>query len=107
MLLLFSAGQSAAQVNPDGNCYRYSNTNVPYGHYHFLKRSGTYGDKSRVETAQEAVEIVKGFYSEKNMRAGQIIEKPRFFRIVILDGDSNIIDIVIIDKRSGRIRSIY
>lgn len=109
LLLLFlalSAASARAQIGPGEDCYRYSNANVPYGHYQMLKHS-EYGRRIQVNTPEEAADIVKGFYADKKVTTGRIIEKRWFFRINVLDEASNIIDVVIVDKRNGRVRSIY
>jgi hypothetical protein len=41
------------------------------------------------------------------MRIGELRERENYFQAEIRDGRGNVIDRVIIDKRTGRIRSIY
>jgi hypothetical protein len=75
----------------------------PYGH----SKSSTYGEKKTVTTAEQAEDILQEYFSGKEVMIGEIREKKLYFEADILGGDKKIIDSVIIDKRTGRIRSIY
>lgn len=79
------------------------NTRSPYGH----SKSSTYGEKKTVTTAGEAEDILQKYFSGKEVTIGKIREKKLYFEADILDKDKKKIDSVIINKRSGRIRSIY
>lgn len=79
-----------------------------YGDYWKSKRWGWYGAKRIVRTPEEAKEILeKVFINERNVRIGEIRERPRFFEADIINTKGTRIDLIIIDKRSGRIRSVY
>ncbi len=43
----------------------------------------------------------------QGLHAGRIDERGSYFVAEILERDGNVIDTAIIDKRTGRIRSIY
>jgi hypothetical protein len=47
------------------------------------------------------------FSGKKNAKIGKISEKALYFEAEILDDRDKVIDVVIVDKRTGRIRSIY
>ncbi|MDH4232500.1 MAG: hypothetical protein OEW04_10810 [Nitrospirota bacterium] len=79
----------------------------PYGGY---KKGGAdkgYGEKRPVATAEEARKVLTEYFAKKDVRIGEIREKELFFEADIRDKNNNLIDKVIVDKRTGRIRSIY
>jgi hypothetical protein len=76
---------------------------IPYGR----SQSGVYGEKTKVSTKEAARRILKEYFSGKNVTIGQIREKDYYFEADILDSHGKIVDEVIVDKRTGRIRSIY
>jgi hypothetical protein len=79
-----------------------------YGHYWRSQKWGWYGAKRMVRTPDEAREILeKGFFQQGNIKIGKIRERPRFFEADIMNRKGILIDLIIIDKRSGRIRSVY
>lgn len=78
----------------------------PYGTYHKGSADG-YGGKKPVTTKEDALKVLKNFFADKGVKIGNIKEKELFFEAEILDKNNNVIDKVIIDKRTGRIRSIY
>jgi hypothetical protein len=79
----------------------------PYGDY---KKGGAdkgYGEKRPVATAEEARQVLTEYFAKKDVRIGEITEKKLFFEAEIRDKNNTLIDKVIVDKRTGRIRSIY
>ncbi len=81
----------------------------PYGHYCPGMQWGPYGVRKPVGSVEQARQLID-FYLKENgqsFRAGSIAEKDRYFEAEILNLGMKVIDRVIIDKRSGRIRSIY
>ena len=58
-------------------------------------------------TIEEAKKVLTGYFSKKNVKIGEIKEQELFFEAEIRDGKNNLIDKVIVDKRTGRIRSTY
>jgi hypothetical protein len=75
----------------------------PYGD----TQSGEYGEKRTVRNAADAMKVLKEYFSKKDVRIGEIREKELYFEADILDKNNRIVDKVIVDKRTGRIRSIY
>jgi hypothetical protein len=53
--------------------------------------------------------MVKTYFSSQGVeiRLGKMEERGWYFEAEILDPDGTMIDKVIVDKRAGRIRSIY
>lgn len=79
-----------------------------YGEYCCGYRGGWYGAKRTVRTAEEARDILIRFFTPySNLKIGAINERPSFFEAEIIDRSGEVVDHLIIDKRTGRIRSIY
>lgn len=68
---------------------------------------GGYGERRVVQSKGDAQRMLNDYYLRRNMRIGPITEGRFYFQADILDKNNRFIDRVIIDKRSGRIRSIY
>lgn len=70
---------------------------------------GPYGARKAVTTAEQAKLIIETYYSSlgQTVRTGKIEERRWFFMAEVLDADGRVIDDVIVDKRSGRMRSIH
>jgi hypothetical protein len=80
----------------------------PHGNYCEGSEWGWYGERKEVRTQAEAKKILKQYFSSvKGARINNIKERKWFFEAEIRDKKNNVIDVVIIDKRTGRIRSIY
>lgn len=82
---------------------------APYGHYCPGMQWGPYGVRKPVSTAEQAKQVIDVYLAEtgQNLTVGSISEKNWYFEAEILDRNKTVIDRVIVDKRSGRIRSIY
>ncbi len=82
---------------------------MPYGRYCPGHRWGPYGARRVVKTADEAKEAMEKYFSGsgKTVQVGKVEERRRYFEAEITDSEGKPIDRLIIDKRSGRIRSIY
>ncbi len=78
----------------------------PHGNY--CEGWGWYGEGKAVRTQAEAIKIIKHYYSsDEDVRIMNVIERKWFFEAEIRDTKDNLIDVIIIDKRTGRMRSIY
>ena len=67
-----------------------------------------YGEKKKIATAGGARTALRKHFSKKNVLIGDIVEKDLYFEAEIMDAENrSVIDRVIVDKRTGRIRSIY
>jgi len=82
---------------------------VPYGHYCPGMQWGPYGVRKPVGTTEQAKQVIETYLSDNSqgLKVGNITEKNWYFEAEILDRGKTVIDKVIVDKRSGRIRSIY
>jgi len=79
----------------------------PYGDYCPGSKWGWYGERKTVKNQGEARKILEEYYANQDVIIGEIKERKWFFKVEIKDRNNTLTDIVIIDKRTGRIRSIY
>lgn len=79
----------------------------PYGGYCKGPQWGWYGARTQVRTEREARRHLVKFFEGQDVTIGPITERERFFRAVILNAQDQVVDHVIINKRTGRIRSLY
>ena len=66
-----------------------------------------YGEKRPVSTIEEAREALTEYFAKKDVKISEIREQTLFFEAEIRDKNNNLVDKVIVDKRTGRIRSTY
>jgi len=100
-LLLLSASHSHAMDGCWGGRY-------PHGNYCEGPGGGWYGERKEVRTEAEAKRVLINYFSsQEDIRIGKIKERECFFEAEIKNAKGNLLDRVIVDKRSGRIRSIY
>jgi len=79
-----------------------------YGNYWRSSKWGWYGARRVVKTPLEAKEILDQFLlHNREIRVVKIIDKPHFFVGEIINSRGAIIDLILIDKRTGRIRSMF
>jgi hypothetical protein len=75
----------------------------PYGG----AQSGSYGEKRQVTSKEEARKILQAYFAKQNVTIGEIVEQDLYYEAEILDKNKKVTDKVIINKRTGRIRSIF
>jgi len=68
---------------------------------------GRYGARRQVLTTGDAGLLLLEFYRDRPLSVGKIVEKPWYFEAEILEAEGKVADRVIVDRRTGRIRSIY
>lgn len=79
----------------------------PHGSYCSGRGWGWYGEKKAVKTADKAKKVLEEYFKSEDVTIGDINERRFFFMAEIKDKENKVIDKVIVDKRTGRIRSIY
>ncbi len=79
----------------------------PYGGYCQGPQWGWYGARMPVRNREEARRRLESFFQGQDVVIGVITPRGRHFLADILDKDRKIVDRVIIDRRTGRIRSLY
>jgi hypothetical protein len=104
LMILMMPMASVAQPGGHG-----SYQNMPYGHFCPGMGMGPYGMRKAVRTADEAKQVIEGYFSSTGqaLHCGKIAEKNLYFEAEILDQNGALVDKAIVDKRTGRIRSIY
>jgi hypothetical protein len=83
---------------------------APYGQNCPGRRGGgPYGARVTVATAEDARQVIETYFAGQGRKVsvGPMAERPWFFIADVLDKEQKPIDRVIVDKRTGRIRSIY
>lgn len=72
-------------------------------------RGDPYGARKQVRTIEEARQTLEQYLEGTGKKAaiGDIEERRWFFIAELLDANGTLVDKTIIDKRTGRIRSIY
>jgi hypothetical protein len=82
---------------------------MPYGQFCPGRGRGPYGVRKPVTTVDEAKQVVESYFAglRENVKTGKIEERNLFFEVEILNQEGALIDKTIVDKRTGRIRSIY
>lgn len=78
-----------------------------YGTYCPGPQEGRYGERKAVRTETEAREELRKYFSSGNETIGEIKDRDLFFEVEIKGRDNKTVDRIIIDKRTGRIRSAY
>ncbi|MGD2081057.1 MAG: hypothetical protein PVJ36_08005 [Nitrospirota bacterium] len=79
----------------------------PHATYAQAAEGKGYGAKKPVATAKEARRALEEHFEGRDVKVGKIEERELFFEAEILDRRGRLADKVIVDKRTGRIRSIY
>jgi hypothetical protein len=103
LIFLIFPGLSYAQM---GWCPMWRDR-APYGDYCPNSQRGWYGAKRAVKSVQEARKILGEYLKGYDVLIDTIREKEWFFEAEIKDKNNTLLDILIVDKRTGRIRSIY
>ncbi len=77
----------------------------PYGAY--CPQKGWYGAKKPVRSPEEAMAILRSYFQDRELVINIVKERRWGFIAEIMRSDGTLVDIVIVDRRTGRIRSIY
>ena len=78
-----------------------------YGGYCKGPRWGWYGAGRQVKTEEEVKELVTDFLVETELVIAGIRDEETYFEVEIKDEDGEVVDLLIVDKRTCRIRSAY
>lgn len=79
----------------------------PYGGYCRNKRQGFYGGRREVKSGDDARSLLGEYFSGSRASIGALVEKDTYFEAEVLNPRGVVVDRVILDKRTGRIRSTY
>ncbi len=100
---ILPAGSPAQPMGPG------MSRNGPYGHFCPGMQWGPYGIRKPVATVEQAKKLLEDYLSrdKQGLKVGRIVEMNTYFEAEIFDSNKSPVDRIIIQKRSGRIRSIY
>lgn len=77
---------------------------TPYGDY--CPKCSKYGMCRKLLSVEDSREAIKGYFDEKGLDIGTMKVRGRFIQIKVLkNGETS--DVILFDRKSGRIRSIY
>ena len=71
------------------------------------RRGDWYGVRRPVTSVKDATEQFAKYFSNQEMVVAGVLERPWHFEADVRDNCGKVVDRVMIDKRSGRVRSIY
>jgi hypothetical protein len=77
---------------------------TPYGD--FCKQASHYGMHKQMLTSQEAGQALEHYFGKKGLDSEILHSRGRFIKAVIKDKNKTV-DTIILDRHTGRIRSIY
>jgi hypothetical protein len=77
---------------------------TPYGD--FCKLHSHYGTHNKMLTSQEVEKALRHYYGEKGLDFEIVKTRGRFVEVLIKDKNT-VVDKVVFDRHTGRIRSIY
>ncbi len=86
-----SAGESRKHVTPYGD---------------FCKQASNYGMHKQMLSNKDAEQALKHYFGKKGLDFEILQKQGRFIKAFIKD-NGTVVDTIIIDRRTGRIRSIY
>lgn len=78
-----------------------------YGTYYTEPQEKCYGERKAIKTERDARKVLLKHFSTGRETIGEIKDRSLFFEVEIKSRDNKTIDRIIIDKRTGRIRSAY
>lgn len=78
-----------------------------YGTYYADPRERCYGERKAIRDERDARKVLLKHFSPSRETIGNIKDRNLFFEVEIRNKDNKIVDRLIIDKRTGRIRSVY
>jgi hypothetical protein len=105
LLILFMGPLPAFAQHKGPMAYR----GMPYGHFCPGMGMGPYGVRRAIRTSEDARRAIANYFTSigESIRPGKIEEKDLYFEVELLDKHDAVVDKAIVDKRTGRIRSIY
>jgi hypothetical protein len=108
-LILILAGAAADSLYAEPPVRQEKSECQPtYGHYWRSSKWGWYGAKKPVKTPVEAKQIIEQVMMQKsNIKVVRITERPHYFIAEMINHKGVVVDLILIDRRTGRIRSMF
>ncbi len=80
-----------------------------YGQYWQSETWGWYGAKRVVKTPDDAQHILSQYlvHHRRDVKVVRISEKAHFFVAEVINSKGVLVDLILIDRRTGRMRSMY
>lgn len=80
-----------------------------YGNYWQSERWGWYGARRVVRTPADARDILQKFFihHKRDVRVVRISEKAHFYVAEVINSKGVLVDLILIDRRTGRMRSMF
>jgi hypothetical protein len=79
-----------------------------YGQYWRSSKWGWYGARKQVNTPVEAQQIIEQvLVHNDNIKVVRITERPHYFVAELINRKGVVVDLILIDRRTGRIRSMF
>lgn len=104
VLVWYSVGVSFAQQSRKET----TECQPVYGHYWRSYKWGWYGAPREVKTPVEAKEIIERLIvQDRGIRVIRMHDRPHFYVAEIINNRGVIVDLILIDKRTGRVRSMF
>lgn len=82
----------------------HGNPVTPYGD--FCKKCGNYGTCRNLMNRRDAETALSEYYGAKGYTIAVENMRGRFIKARIMDRD-NVVDVILFDRRTGRVRSVY
>ena len=89
---------------PEVNAFRSEKPVTPYGD--FCPRCTKYGNCKTTMNHEDAKKAMVDYYKKKGLVVELERKKGRFIRAKIKE-ENEVVDVIIFDRRTGRVRSIY
>ena len=103
--IILTLALSLILAGADGASAERSNKHItPYGD--FCKQTSHYGMHKQMLTSQEAEQALEHYFGKKGLDFEILNNRGRFIKAVIKN-NGKVVDTIIFDRHSGRIRSIY
>jgi hypothetical protein len=77
---------------------------TPYGD--FCSKCGKYGVCENLLTVEESREAVEGYFEDEGIGVGHVRGRGRFIKLELFKGKEPY-DVILFDRKTGRMRSIY
>ncbi len=101
-ILIFLSGLTVSGMSAD--FVSISKEITPYGDY--CRRMSHYGMHKSIIDLKHAEEALRHYYGKKGLSIEIVDNKGRFLKVKIKDNNT-VVDIIVFDRNSGRIRSVY
>ncbi len=107
LLVLLGVAGTSMPVSAMEHCGTEECCCSPFGSYCKGSEWGWYGARRTVATAADAEKTILRFFLPQKVSVANLKDSKTFFEAEVRGKDNSVLDKVIVDKRTGRIRSIY